>query len=486
MQNSPNGEKPHLVILGGGLAGLSVARAALQTAECRVTLVEKQDRPGGMAVSLQLTEGVRADLGPHRIFSSLPEMNKWFQDVMSDRIFVVRRLSRMYVRGRFVDYPPRVAQLLRAFGFARLARFALGFAVERCRSLFPRSRDDSFAAAMVRAYGRPLCEALVFPYIRKTWKADPREVSVDAARVRATGGSLGSVARRMLLPGAEPEGNETSLQRFHYLKGGIESLPVRMACDIGAMGGRIVCGADVRRVVFSNGRIEKIVYTNPRGAEHVLAGDFFFSTIPLPRLVEISEGTGAPDDGARAAARNLEFLNIFLVYVILQRPSLSADHWLYFPESSPSVNRAYEPKNFDPSMAPPDQTVLCMEMTAAPGSGLWQASDEEIGRRAVAEVAATGLFHPSDVVSTHVHRLAYAYPLYRLGYRDDLGRIWESLRGISNLISLGRQGLFHHNNMDHSIHMGLRAVRRWSQEAAPVEAWFQSEVPRFDDYRIVD
>ena len=54
----------------------------------------------------------------------------------------------------------------------------------------------------------------------------------------------------------------------------------------------------------------------------------------------------------------------------------------------------------------------------------------------------------------------------------------EGLRRVPNLLTLGRQGLFNHNNMDHSISMGLHAadclnaappaeaVRRWYDEAA--------------------
>ena len=210
MESSPttnsDSHAPHIVILGGGLAGLGAAYELLKTGRpCRVTVLEKETRPGGLARSVEVG-GVTTDLGPHRIYTTIPEMREWFRDFLGEESLRIDRRSRMRFRGRFLRYPPAALEMLRAIGPVDAARFALGYASARARVLTGRLKPDSFASEMERSFGRPLCEALVFPYIRKMWKTAPEEISADSARVRATMGGLGRMARRILGLAREKEG----------------------------------------------------------------------------------------------------------------------------------------------------------------------------------------------------------------------------------------------------------------------------------------
>ena len=60
--NEPNVQLPHLVVLGGGLAGLSVARECLRRGGCRVTVLEKAPQIGGSASYSGCTIWCAADL----------------------------------------------------------------------------------------------------------------------------------------------------------------------------------------------------------------------------------------------------------------------------------------------------------------------------------------------------------------------------------------------------------------------------------------
>jgi protoporphyrinogen oxidase len=490
VQEDLGAKLPHLIVLGGGLAGLSAAWAALRSKRaCRLTLLEKEDRPGGLARSVEVG-GVTTDLGPHRIHTTIPEMRQWFREFLGPEMLEIERISHMRFRGRFLRYPPAALEMLRALGPLDAAHFALGYASARTRVLASRLGKDSFASVMEGAFGRPLCEALVFPYVRKMWKTSPDRVSADSARVRVTMGGLARVARRAFAPGREKTGEESTLQTFCYVRGGIERLARKLADEIRARGGRIACQADLWRLVLDDDRrVRRIEYRDGEGFIRSMEGDFVFASIPLPDLVEAirrDSKTSRFMDQAAAAAAGLRFLHIMLVAIVLRRPSLSRDHWLYFPEAEPPVNRAYEPKNFDESLGPKDRTLLCVESSALPGSAEWERSDAEIASEAVAHAAETGLFRPSEVIETSVLRLERAYPLYLLDYSERLAGIWASLRTIGNLIPLGRQGLFQHNNMDHAICTGLRAARCWSEEENPAARWYDQEMESFRRFRIVD
>ena len=186
------------------------------------------------------------------------------------------------------------------------------------------------------------------------------------------------------------------------------------------------------------------------------------------------------------AADHLEYLDVLLVYLVVDKPQISRDTWFYFPQADPAINRAYQPKNFDETLVRPERSVICLEATAPPGDPLWERSEDDLIRDFAGRIASTGLIAESEVAEGFVRRLDHGYPVYRRGYREKRDRVFTALRGFENLISLGRQGLFQHNNMDHTIWTARRAAVCWQEDANPVAAWYEREVPAFDDFRIVD
>jgi len=171
----------------------------------------------------------------------------------------------------------------------------------------------------------------------------------------------------------------------------------------------------------------------------------------------------------------------------VRRPRISGDSWLYFPEPHLIFNRAYEAKNFDPAMGPPDRSLFCVEITLHPGDAIGREADAALVQTVTGQIAATGLFRADEVEESMVYRISDAYPLYTLDYAERLDRTLAGLRKIPNLITLGRQGLFNHNNMDHSLYMGLQAAELL--ESFPpdqaVQQWYD-RVNQFKIMRIVD
>lgn len=180
------------------------------------------------------------------------------------------------------------------------------------------------------------------------------------------------------------------------------------------------------------------------------------STIPVGLLLSMIEPPAPAEILERA--RGLHHRGLVFVYVILGRTSLSDDHWIYVPEKERMINRMSEARNFSPSNVPAGQTVVCCEITCNYGDEVWNAADEELGRRIVAELAGLGFARDGEVRETFVHRERYGYPVYELEYREKIDACLAYVDRIPNLLTFGRQGLFRYNNMDHSVKMGLKAA----------------------------
>ena len=116
-----------------------------------------------------------------------------------------------------------------------------------------------------------------------------------------------------------------------------------------------------------------------------------------------------------------------------------------------------EPKNYSMAAEPVGRTGLCVEVPCTVGDEIWSASDEEIRRRVVGDLARVGLPVDGLVRTSFARRLPNVYPVYDRAFAQHLATLSSHLAGIAGLVSLGRQGLFAHDNTHHTIEMAYRA-----------------------------
>jgi protoporphyrinogen oxidase len=296
----------------------------------------------------------------------------------------------------------------------------------------------------------------------------------------------------------EAEGQETALKKFLYVRGGAETLVRHLWEHAQAAGAELRLDCPVKSLDLDERNwvraAEPLAEELPIGAPGQSAdagapipGDLFLSTVPLPILLQQILPRRPSLEAAREASSGLLYLNMIFVCLIVRRPSISKDSWLYFPEPHLIFNRAYEAKNFDPAMGASDRSIFCLEITLRAHDPISREADESIIRTVKRQIASTGLFREDEVEESMVHRLLFAYPLYTLDYATRLDCALEGLRQVPNLVTLGRQGLFNHNNMDHSMYMGLCAADLFNAlpPAEAVGKWYDS-IQRFKMLRIVD
>ena len=108
---SMSGYDPRITILGAGLAGLSAA-LSLARMGYRVRVIEREEIPGGMAMTIKRGE-YRFDLGPHRLYTKDQTVLNIVKELLGDEIIIHQRTSRVRLNGYFLDYPPNVANLVR-------------------------------------------------------------------------------------------------------------------------------------------------------------------------------------------------------------------------------------------------------------------------------------------------------------------------------------------------------------------------------------
>ncbi|MCA9143753.1 MAG: FAD-dependent oxidoreductase [Planctomycetales bacterium] len=444
-----------IAVIGAGPAGMT---AALQLSRrgVDVSVFEAGPSVGGLARSFELW-GQRVDLGPHRFFSTDARVNRLWLDIVGREYAMVDRLTRIYYRRRFFQYPLKPLNALWNMGLPDAAMCVISYFNEHLRPESPRTDNASFESWVVRRFGRRLFEMFFKSYSEKLWGIPCHELSADFAAQRIKKLSFSEAARSALSP--QRGTRHTSLvDRFAYPLNGTGSVYEKMAERLRDCGGQVHLECPVRRVVHEGFDVRGVELQNGR----VKQFDHVISTMPLTNLVR---GLNEVPADVRASADDLKFRNTILVYLHVDSDSLFDDQWLYIHAPDLKMGRVTNFRNWVPQLYGEAQTtILAVEYWCDDSDPTWTASDDHLIEQATRELQSTGLLRDQQVMGGHVVRVRRCYPVYRVGYREHTDRLADYLRNFRGLTPIGRYGTFKYNNQDHSILMGILAAENLLDE----------------------
>ncbi len=430
-------------VIGAGLTGLSTAYTIQHMCpKARASVIERDDQVGGLAKTLNL-ERARADLGPHRFHTKNKEVMDHVLSLVPDMLSQ-RRVSHIYMEGKMFKYPLEGVNLMALMP----PHVSLAIFVDYMKAVVSRERgkDKNFREWVVSRFGRKIFDIYFGPYTEKVWGLDCTRISADWADQRIKLLNLKEAVVGMLSP--KSKAHEKLVSEFRYPRGGIGSISRTLAGAIKAAGGRIYTSAPVTRVSTS----PELAVERSGQREEV---DFLVNTAPPAALLGALDPP--PPSQILSAAFGLRFRALVFVYLVLKRKRLARDHWIYFPQHDVMFNRVSEVKNFSPGLVPEDKTVVCAEVTCNKGDEVW--SMEDISAKVAAQMEEVGLVRSDEVLDSFVHREPEAYPVYDLEYKENLDTVIGYLDGLNGIASVGRNGMFLYNNMDHAIAMGRAAGR---------------------------
>lgn len=431
------------LILGGGLTGLTCADELTKTG-VQVTLLEKQPVLGGLARNV-LFDGGCFDLGGHRFFTGDRRMIDWLFELLGDRLLEVPRKSRIRLAGRYFDYPLRPFNALFGFGARRSARILADYLRAAWRRRLGGGTDLSLEDWVRGRFGRAMYELYFRPYSEKVWGLPCSQISGEWAAQRIQLLNLGDAVRRALLPAGRPN---TYASCFWYPRGGIGVIARTLADRVRERGGDIRTGREVTAVKRRDKRIEAVI-----AGDESWSADVVISTLPLTDLARMLDTP--PDRVAPLSYRALR-----CVFLTIDAPGVSDDSWLYFPEADVRFSRCHEPRNWDPGMAPPQKTSLCLEFHCGEGDAIWNLDPRRLAALCRDDLERLGLVAAGRIAGAHCENVSHAYPVFRVGFREQLAAVHEWLAAFDNLYPVGRTGAYRYENMDQVAAAAIALVRR--------------------------
>jgi protoporphyrinogen oxidase len=448
----------HVVILGGGLAGLSCGYELVQRGH-RVTVLEREAHVGGMASSF-IEDGEEywtQDFGPHRFHSQDQNLIEHVRDILGDNIVTAQRLSRIVMFNKFFHYPLVASNALKNMPRHLVVKALLDYAWVRFldSTRLRRFSDRDFESWVTRRFGKTLYRLFFGQYTEKAWGMHPSQISSDWASQRITLLNLWDTIKKTLQRPDAGDTPRTLVRSFIYPKyGGIGELPRGYARRIeeSGTGSQVLTNAPAVRIHRDGMRVTGIEYGKHKRL--MIDADEYVSTIPVTALAK-ALAPRAPDHLIQRV-NALEYVSIVFVYLKLNRPSVSPDSWVYLPEKHLTIHRISEFKNFSPYCAPKDKTMICAEITCRRGDEIWRASAEKLQEIAEKDLISVGLIGPGEVLEAQIRKIPFAYPVYDLEYRNNLQPVMDYVHDLQNIRTTGRQGNFRYNNMDQSVEMGRK------------------------------
>ncbi|MEO0373580.1 MAG: NAD(P)/FAD-dependent oxidoreductase [Cyanobacteria bacterium P01_A01_bin.17] len=442
------------IIIGAGPAGLTAAYD-LTKHGVTPTVLEQADMVGGISRT-EVYKGYRFDIGGHRFFTKIGEVQQLWQEVLGDEFIQVPRMSRIYYNGKFFDYPLSILNTLLNLGPITSSSIVLSYLKAKAKAkIAPGPEPENFEDWVTDRFGRRLYQTFFKTYTEKVWGIPCNKIQAEWAAQRIKGLSLKQAVINALFGG---ENTKTLIKTFDYPLLGPGMMWERFQDKIVEKGASVHLNTKAIKVERQGMMIERVIAQ--QGEDFVeFSGEQFIFSIPVTVLVRLLSPAAPPE--VLEAAQGLKYRDFLIVSLIINHPDLFPDNWLYIHNPDFKVGRIQNFKNWSPAMVPDaSKTCLGMEYFCSEGDEIWEMCDRNLIELATREVADLGLMPKGcQVEDGVVIRQRKAYPVYDGEYRQHLQVIRDYLEAFENLQTVGRNGMHRYNNQDHSMLTGLLAAK---------------------------
>ena len=495
-------KSPHkiAVMAGAGPAGLTAALELLRRSDITPLVFEADSQVGGISKTVNY-RGNRMDLGGHRFFSKSDWVMRWWQDILpvadgqahatdatrvhyrgqshdlmpevlapasSDEVLLVRqRLSRIFYRRRFFDYPLTLsAGTIKNMGVVEALRIGLSYGRAQLAARSPQISLEDF---LINRFGVRLYRTFFKSYTEKVWGVPCSEISAEWGAQRIRGLSVAKACAHALAAPFRSSTNtsqrrtETSLiERFLYPKFGPGQMWEEVARRVCKLGGHIHLKHRIVGLERDGVAVTAVnVFDETTGLLQRVPCGYFISTMPVHDLI----GLLRPEDAlVQRIADDLPYRDFMTVGLLLERMNpgtgrrdrrrangMPPDNWIYIQEPDVRIGRLQIFNNWSPALVADPATIwLGLEYFCREDDELWSMDQGRFIDFAAGELQKIGLIDRRNVIDGTLVRVPKAYPAY-FGAYGEFDKVRAYLDQFSNLYPIGRNGMHRYNNQDHSM-----------------------------------
>lgn len=420
-----------ITILGGGLAGISLAYFLQDRQDiAAINILEKETELGGLCRSFE-HNNTMVDIGPHIFFSKDKETLKFMLDLLGENKHELRRSNRIIHKGAFVQYPFEN-------DLSKLPKED----TEKCLKGFLNNPYKDYTANnmlqfFLKTFGDGITNLYLRPYNEKIWKFDPTFMDTQ-------------MVERIPKPPDEDIINSANGQTidgythqlyFSYPKEGgtgafIDAFVKKLNSKV-----KIYTSAEVTAV----SKVDQKFKVTAGGKEYI--SDTVASCLPVNILANIYNGTTTE---VKERANNLRYNNIIIAMVTVKNDH-AGDNYAFMTADKDVIFHRISKVDFLGENYSKDGTTYMLEYTYRDGDLIANLPEDELKAQFADGLKKIGFIENDDeIMSFTLNYFPYAYVIYDLLHKENMTVIREYFKE-QGLYLNGRFGNFEYLNMDRII-----------------------------------
>jgi len=414
-----------LHILGAGPAGLAAGYYANKK-NISFKIYESSGKVGGNCKTISDGQ-FRFDTGAHRFHDKYDEITSEIKKLMGKQLKKVNAPSKIYYQGQMIDFPLNISSIMANIDKSIIFRII----IENIKNMISKKGHVSdFKALAYQTYGKTLSELFLINYTEKLWGSPAYTLDTRISGNRLKHLNVSSLLRQLLFNSNNVNHLDGS---FYYPKYGFGTIFETMLDRIN--NNCVQYNSSIKKIIHKHEKIIKINYGNQK----VESVERVISTLPINILINALEPS--PPEQIIDIVNSIQYRNLYLCVVYLDKPYFSDNASIYFPESKYPFTRIYEPKNRSIDMAPKDKTCIVVEIPYNQ-SEVFLKPQELIFKQISDLLLDNELIKKEQIISHRFIDLQYAYPVLQIGLQEKLNNIFSYLSRFKNLYTIGRNAQF--------------------------------------------
>jgi protoporphyrinogen oxidase len=401
--------RPHVVVIGGGFAGLAAAWE-LTRRGAEVTVLEADPEVGGLAGSFEVN-GERLEKFYHHWFTNDVHVGDLVKELgAEDRILYRPTRTGMYFAKSFFKLSSPV-DVLRFTPLRLVDRIRLGLLALRARAVKDWKELESLTAEewLLKLGGPEVYRVVWEPLLQG--KFGPFASRISAVwfwnKLKLRGGSRGKGGAEMLA----------------YYRGGFAALADHVASEVEKAGGQIRTGMPATGLVVEDGKV-----TGVETPEGVIEADAVIATPALPIFADLVEPHVSAEYVARL--REVEYLANVCLVLELDR-SLSETYWLNVNDPGFPFVGVIEHTNFEPAETYGGRHIVYLSKYLPETAELYRMGDEEVLDYCIPYLQRMfPEFGRSWILDYHVWRARYSQPIVGKHYSRLIPPVETPIEGL--------------------------------------------------------
>lgn len=430
-----------VLVLGGGLAGLSAAYHLRRDRRFQTLVLEKSGQVGGTARSVRI-KGFTFDFTGHLLHLHFDYTKQLIRKLLGKNIYTCERKAAIHSNDMLTPYPFQA----HTYGLpARVVRDCVeGFreAVEKYSDPAARATSLAFEDWSRRTFGAGIHKHFMKPYNEKLWQVRTTEMTAEWCGMFVPQPKLEDVVRGSREDTTKVFGYNATF--LYPKKGGIQVLAEALGRGL-----PVQLNTGCEEVDWKARRAR-----DSRGKWH--SYDRMVNTMPLAELLKRMKGL--PPEIADARDR-LRCTSVICINLGVRRAGISDKSWIYFPEKKYVFYRVGFPMNFTPHVVPKGCSSMYVEVSH-PSGKKYPLGEKELLKRVRAGLEDAGILRKSDQIAVaDVIPIKHAYVIYTPDRKEVVGKILSFL-DENGIQSIGRYGEWKYSFMEEAILDGKKAAEK--------------------------